>query len=147
MNKQTKPKRLKKSEIAERILAFLQKESKQAFNYKQLAFAIDATSPASRMDIINVLDELAAVGDIAEISLGRYKAKSDRGSESIGTFVRRSNGRNAVLIDDEPIMVAERNSMHALNGDKVRVEVSANRKGRTPRPKWWKSWKRKTRYL
>ncbi len=135
MNKQTKPKRLKKSEIAERILAFLQKESKQAFNYKQLAFAIDATSPASRMDIINVLDELAAVGDIAEISLGRYKAKSDRGSESIGTFVRRSNGRNAVLIDDEPIMVAERNSMHALNGDKVRVVISAARKGQDPEAK------------
>ncbi|MDE6443232.1 MAG: ribonuclease R, partial [Muribaculaceae bacterium] len=35
----------------------------------------------------------------------------------------------AVLIDDEQILVAERNSMHALNGDKVRVEISANRQG------------------
>ena len=135
MTTQPKPKRLKKSELADRILSFLQKENKQAFNYKQIAFAIDATSAAMRMDIINVLDELAATGEIAEISLGRYKAKTVRGNESIGTFVRRSNGRNAVLVDDEPIMVAERNSMHALNGDKVRVVISAARKGQDPEAK------------
>lgn len=135
MAKQSRPKRIKKSELADRILSFLQKEDKQAFNYKQIAFAIDATSPASRMDLINVLDELAAVGEISEISLGRYKAKSVRGNETIGTFVRRSNGKNAVLIDDEPIMVAERNSMHALNGDKVRVVISASRKGQDPEAK------------
>lgn len=127
--------RLRKQELAGRILAFLSKENKQAFNYKQIAFAIDATASSQRMDLINVLDELAAVGDITEVSLGRYKAKSNRGNESLGTFVRRSNGRNAVIIDDEPIMVAERNSMHALNGDKVRVVVSAARKGQDPEAK------------
>lgn len=135
MDSKSRPKRIKKSELAPRILAFLQKEAKQAFNYKQIAFGIDATSPASRMDIINVLDELAAMGEISEISLGRYKAKSVRGNESVGVFVRRSNGRNAVIIDDEPIMVAERNSMHALNGDKVRVVISAARKGQDPEAK------------
>ena len=125
-------KRMKKEELASRILAFLQKEDKQAFNYKQIAFAIDATAPASRMDVINVLDDLAALGEIAEVSLGRYKAKSVRGNETIGVFSRRSNGKNAVIIDDEQIMVAERNSMHALNGDKVRVVISAARKGQDP---------------
>ena len=124
--------RLKKSEIASRIVEFLHKESKQAFNYKQIAFGIDAVNPANRMDIINTLDELAADGAITEVSLGRYKANSNRGSESIGTFVRRSNGRNAVIIDEEPILVTERNSMHALNGDKVRVVISAARKGQDP---------------
>ncbi|MCM1318906.1 MAG: ribonuclease R [Muribaculaceae bacterium] len=135
MAKQTRGKRLKKTELITRILAFLQKEDKQAFNYKQIAFGIDATSPASRMDVINALDELSAAGEITEISLGRYKAKTVRGNESVGTFVRRSNGKNAVIIDDEPIMVAERNSMHALNGDKVRVVISAARKGQDPEAK------------
>jgi len=135
MATQSRPKRLKKSEIASRIVAFLQQQDKQAFNYKQIAFGIDATAPASRMDVINVLDELAAAGEITEVSLGRYKAKSVRGNESLGTFVRRSNGRNAVIVDDEPIMVAERNSMHALNGDKVRVVISAARKGQDPEAK------------
>lgn len=135
MATQTRGKRIKKSDLASRIIAFLQQQEKQAFNYKQIAFGIDATSPASRMDIINVLDELAAAGEITEISLGRYKAKTVRGNESVGVFVRRSNGKNAVIIDDEPIMVAERNSMHALNGDKVRVVISAARKGQDPEAK------------
>ena len=124
--------RLKKNEIARRVLEFLQKENRQAFNYKQIAFAIDAVNPANRMDLINTLDELAEEGAITEVSLGRYKANANRGTENIGTFVRRSNGRNAVIIDEEPILVTERNSMHALNGDKVRVIISAARKGQDP---------------
>lgn len=124
--------RLKKNEIARRVLEFLQKESRQAFNYKQIAFATDAVNPANRMDLINTLDGLAEEGVITEVSLGRYKANSNRGTESVGTFVRRSNGRNAVIIDEEPIMVTERNSMHALNGDKVRVIISAARRGQDP---------------
>ncbi len=111
---------------------FLQQNNKQSFNYKQISFGIGATHPSNRMDVINVLDELAAADDIMEVELGKYKAKANRGTENIGYFVRRSNGKNAVIVDDEQIFVAERNSMHALNGDKVRVVVSAARKGQEP---------------
>ncbi len=128
----TQQPKLKKRDIQTRVLDFLAKQSKQAFNYKQIAFAIDATNPANRNDVINVLDELVAADEILEVSLGRYRAKANRGSENVGIFVRRANGRNAVVIDDEPILVAERNSLHALNGDKVRVMVSASRKDREP---------------
>ncbi len=124
--------RLKKNEVEKRILAFLEKEYKQSFNYKQIAFAIDATSPANRMDVINILEALAADDVITEVSLGKYKAKVNRGTENIGYFVRRSNGKNGVVIDEETIFVAERHSMHALNGDKVRVIVSAYRRGSEP---------------
>lgn len=123
-------KRLRKVELQNKIIAFLEKENRQAFNYKQIAFAIDAQD--FRMDVINLLEELAANDIIQEVGLGKYKAPSNRGSENIGIFIRRSNGKNAVLIDEEQIMVAERNSMHALNGDKVRVMISAARKGVEP---------------
>lgn len=131
----TENKRLKKSELVERILAFLEKENRQAFNYKQIAFAIGATSSHNRLDIINILDELVADDAILEVSLGRYKADTNRGTENIGYFVRRSNGKNSVIIDDEAIFVAERNSMHALNGDKVRVMIAARRRGQEPEAK------------
>ena len=127
--------RMKKKELQDKILSFLEKEKKQAFNYKQVAFAVGATHPANRNDVINILDELAAADVILEVDLGRYKANSNRGTENTGVFVRRSNGKNGVMIDDEIILVAERNSMHALNGDKVRVEISANRKGQEPEAK------------
>ncbi|MCH5224875.1 MAG: ribonuclease R [Muribaculaceae bacterium] len=135
MGKKTKeataPK-IRKADLEKLILNFLEKENRQAFNYKQVAFAINATHPSNRMDVINILDSLAAAELIQEVGLGKYKANSNRGTENIGEFVRRSNGRNGVMIDDELIFVAERNSRHALNGDKVRVEISAHKKGQEP---------------
>lgn len=127
-----RPARIRKGDLPALIVGFLQQNNKQSFNYKQISFGIGATHPSNRMDVINVLDELAAADDIIEVELGKYKAKANRGTENIGYFVRRSNGKNAVIVDDEQIFVAERNSMHALNGDKVRVVVSAARKGQEP---------------
>lgn len=123
---------MRKQDLLNKIVEFLQQQNKQSFNYKQIAFGIGVEKQAQRLDVLNALDELVASDDIIEVDLGKYKAKSNRGVESIGYFVRRSNGKNGVVIDDETIMVAERNSMHALNGDKVRVVVSAARKGRNP---------------
>ena len=133
-SKESAPK-IRKADLEKLILHFLEKENRQAFNYKQIAFAINATHPSNRMDVINILDSLAAAELIQEVGLGKYKANSNRGTENIGEFVRRSNGRNGVMIDDELIFVAERNSRHALNGDKVRVEISAHRKGQEPEAK------------
>lgn len=71
------------------------------------------------------LAELEYDGEIIEVSPGKYKAPS-RGAVAVGVFTRRSNGKNSVILegDDEAIFVAERNSMHALNGDKVKVLVA-----------------------
>lgn len=120
---------MRKKDLQNKILEFLKQENKRAYNYKQIAFAIGASSQSGRFDVINMLEDLVAADEILEVSLGRYKAKANRGTENIGVFVRRSTGRNYVILDDEQISVAERNSMHALNGDKVRVMVSAARKG------------------
>ncbi len=124
--------RMRKQDLLNKIVEFLQQHNRQSFNYKQIAFGIGVEKPSHRLDVLNALDELVASDDILEVDLGKYKAKSNRGVESTGYFVRRSNGKNAVVIDDEMILVAERNSMHALNGDKVRVVVSAARKGQNP---------------
>ena len=132
MKKNIQSRRIKKQELLQRIVEFLQQHNKQSFNYKQIAFGIGMESTANRMDVLNALDELSAADDILEVDLGKYKAKANRGTENTGYFVRRSNGKNGVLVDDEMIFVAERNSMHALNGDKVRVVVSAARKGQDP---------------
>ncbi len=123
---------MRKQDLLNKIVEFLQQHNRQSFNYKQIAFGIGVEKPSHRLDVLNALDELVASDDILEVDLGKYKAKSNRGVESTGYFVRRSNGKNAVVIDDEMILVAERNSMHALNGDKVRVVVSAARKGQNP---------------
>ena len=140
MNKEIKDKapstRLKKDLLQQKVLEFLDSRKNQSFNYKQIAFGIDVTSKSQRNDLLNLLDDLVAAEQIIEVGLGKYRALDTRATESEGVFVRRSNGKNAVIIEeDQQIMVAERNSMHALNGDRVRVEISAARPGQDPEAK------------
>ncbi len=131
-NNKGRGQRVSKRDLFDKIMEFLQKNPKQSFNYKQIAFGIGLDNKSHRNNLLNALDDLVAAEDILEVDLGKYKAIGNRGVENEGYFVRRSNGKNAVVIDDEQIMVAERNSMHALNGDRVRVVVSAARRGQSP---------------
>ncbi|MBD5246710.1 MAG: ribonuclease R [Barnesiella sp.] len=112
---------------------YIKNQGNNTYNYKQVAHAIGAESPINQRAVALYLAELAFDGDILETAPGRYKSPS-RSSYATGTFVRRSNGKNSVIIDDdeEAIFVAERNSMHALNGDRVSVNIAARRRGSEP---------------
>ena len=50
----------------------------------------------------------------------------------IGTFQRKSNGKNSFIPEEggEPVFIAERNSAHAMNNDKVKITFYAKRKNR-----------------
>ncbi|MCM1032345.1 MAG: ribonuclease R [Odoribacter sp.] len=105
----------------------------KTFNYKQVSAAIGISNPTHHRSVALYLAELAFDGDIIEVAPGKYKVPS-HSITATGTFVRLRNGKNSVMIDDddEAIFVAERNSMHALNGDRVSVTIAARVKGREP---------------
>ena len=109
---------------------FVNQQKNNTFNYKQVSHAIGASTPKQQRTVALALAELAFDGELIETSPGKYKAPM-RTNFATGTFVRRSNGKNSVITDDdgESIFVAERNSMHALNGDKVKVNIAAHRRG------------------
>ena len=112
---------------------FIWKQDKNTFNYKIVSAAVGAKTPAAQRSVALLLAELAFDGDILEVETGKYKAP-ERTAIATGTFVRRSNGKNSVITDEdsEAIFVAERNSLHALNGDRVKVHVAARRRGQEP---------------
>jgi len=89
------------------------------YNYKQVSAFLGLENPPYQRAIALYLAELAFDGIILEIAPGKYKSPQ-RDAVATGVFVRRSNGKNSVITDEdgESIFVAERNSMHALNGDK-----------------------------
>lgn len=103
------------------------------FGYREVSREINASTPLNQRTIALYLAEMAFDGDLIEVAPGRYKVPQ-RTSVSTGTFVRRSNGKNSVICDgdEEPVFVAERNSMHALNGDRVKVDIAARRRGIEP---------------
>ena len=104
-----------------------------SYNYKQVSSAIGQTNNAAQRTVALYLAELAFDGAIIETAPGKYKTPS-RTTRAEGVFVRRSNGKNSVITDPdgEEINVAERNSMHALNGDRVELTIAARVKGREP---------------
>lgn len=118
--------------IVKAVREYIATLGKQSFNYRQVASGIGAKA-AQYKEVATILESLYNEGDIALISPGKYR-NIDRNNVVTGTFVRRSNGKNSVITDSdsETIFVAERNSMHALNGDKVKVCVSAKQHGLEP---------------
>lgn len=103
------------------------------YNFRQVAFALGYGSAPAQKAVAMYLAELAFDGKIIEVSPGKYKSPQ-RNVSAEGVFVRRSNGKNSVITDadGEEIFVAERNSMHALNGDRVRIAVAAAVRGKEP---------------
>lgn len=119
--------------LSRQLADYIQQQKNNTFNYKQVSAAIGAKTPARQREVAMKLYEMSLDGELVEVSPGKYKAPA-RSNFMSGTFVRRSNGKNSVItdVDGESIFVAERNSMHALNGDKVRVAVCAARRGADP---------------
>ena len=94
---------------------FISRQGNKTFNYKQVAHALGIDTKPQQKAVAMRLAELEFDGILVEVAPGKYQAPS-RGTEAIGTFSRRSNGKNGVILDGEEdnlIFVAERNSMHA----------------------------------
>lgn len=128
-----KGKRMKKGALLHSVISVFQSSPKETFNYKQICKIIGIENQVQKLQVADMLSSLAAESFIAEIDRGRYRLNSI-GTVAIGTFMRRSNGKNSFIPEDggNPIFVAERNSGHAMNGDKVKVQLFAKRKGAEP---------------
>lgn len=126
-------KRMKKEAIIQAVLNTFQLNPKAVYNYKQLSKSIGIEAQVQKLYVSDLLYELTCDGILAEVEPGRFRLNS-LGTVAVGIFQRRSNGRNAFLPEDggEPIRIAERNSHHAMDGDKVRVQLFARRRGAEP---------------
>lgn len=135
MADKSKPKRRSAFEVLKhRVKDFIDCQNTNTFNYRQVAYAIKTKTVAQQRRVADILADMASSGDLLETTPGKYKVPKRTTNVTIGTFVRRSNGKNSVITDpdEEAIFVAERNSMHALNGDKVKVHIAARRRGAEP---------------
>ncbi len=122
----TKP---KKKDLTVAVTDFLNENKDKQYNYKQIGAALDVRGEEGRRVLIKVLDKLRDEEILLESSRGRYRI-NNRGLLLEGRFERRSNGKNFFVPDDDGniIYIPERNSKHAMNGDRVRVQLLAKRK-------------------
>jgi len=126
-------KRMKKEVMLHSIISAFQSSPKEAFNYKQISKMIGVENAVQKIQVSEILYDLATDHFITEIDRGRYRLQN-LGTQALGTFQRRSNGKNSFIPEDggTPVFIAERNSGHAMDGDKVKVQLFAKRKGAEP---------------
>lgn len=98
---------------------------------KHIFSELRLTTHPQKMLCVDILHDLVADDYLSEVDKGKFRINT-HGTEMTGTFQRKSNGKNSFLPEDgsDPIFIAERNSAHAMNNDKVKIMFYAKRKHR-----------------
>ena len=124
----SKGRRLNKKIIAEMLQTLFQQHPNEVFTIKQVFKVLKLDTHPTRMLAIDIMEEMTWDDYLAKDSDNTYHLNLKTQVQE-GTFIRKSNGKNSFQPDDggKPIFVSERNSMFALNGDRVRVAMMARR--------------------
>ncbi len=122
-----------KKNLKSAILSVMYDDPARTVNYRQISSSLDIRDDESRKLVSVVLEELHESGYLEQISRGKYRLRS-RGGMVTGIVDMQSSGYAYVLSDEAetPVYVSERNLLHALTGDKVKVHLFARRKGHEP---------------
>ena len=124
-------KRMSTKELAALLIDFFHAKSSETLSMKYIFSELRLTTHPQKMLCVDILHDLLADDYISEIEKGKFRL-TNHGTEMVGTFQRKSNGKNSFIPEGggEPIFVAERNSAHAMNNDKVKITFYAKRKNR-----------------
>ena len=131
-NKEKKAgKRMKKKELIAALMDFFHSKPDEVLSLKYIFEQLHLTTHPLKMLCRDILSDLLLDDYITEVDKSKYKL-NNHGVEMVGTFQRKSNGKNSFIPEGggDPIFVAERNSAHAMNNDKVRISFYAKRRGR-----------------
>ena len=122
---------MKKKELSKAVLDFFHAKQDEVISLKYIFSELKLTTHPLKMLCMDILSDLLADDYITEVDKSKYKL-NNHGVEMTGTFQRKSNGKNSFIPEGggDPIFVAERNSAHAMNNDKVRIAFYAKRRGR-----------------
>ncbi len=123
--------RVKKRDLENMIIEVLNEAPEDGMNYKQICTVLGLKKDIQKAMVVEWLTILKGEDRISETTGGKCKI-NNRGTFVTGMFERKKRGINQVISDEggDPIFVAERNSGHAMNKDKVKILMYAKRKGK-----------------
>ena len=128
MSKKNGTKRLNKRTLVERLQALFQQNPNETFSFKQIFKNLKLMTHPAKMMAVDTMEEMAWDDYLSKVSDNSYRLNLKTQVQE-GTFIRKANGKNSFQPDDggKPIFVSERNSLFAMNGDRVRVAMMARR--------------------
>ena len=120
---------LRKVDLERTVIDFFQENPAIAFPLKNICKQLHLTSSGAKMLLMDVLEGLLMDDFIKEQPRFCYTLNMPS-QVMTGIFRRKANGKNTFEPEEggEPILVAERNSLHAMDGDTVQVTLLARRK-------------------
>ena len=128
MSKHKSGKRLNKKMLVEMLQTLFQQNPNETFSFKQIFKNLKLSTHPAKMLAVETMDEMAWDDYLTKTSDNSYRLNLKNQVQE-GTFIRKANGKNSFQPDDggKPIFVSERNSLFAMNGDRVRVAMMARR--------------------
>ncbi len=128
MSKKKGGKRLNKRMLQEMLQALFQQNPNETFSLKQVFKALKLDTHPTKMMSVDLMEEMAWDDFLSKVSDNSYRLNMKTQVQE-GTFIRKANGKNSFQPDDggTPVFVSERNSLFAMNGDRVRVAYMARR--------------------
>jgi ribonuclease R len=109
------------------------------FNYKQLTAQLGISDNAGKELVKGIIKQLTESGELKENKRGKYQLNEQSGKFSrketsyiIGTIDMKQTGKAYVIPDDksEDIFISASSTAHSLHGDKVKVMLFPQRKGK-----------------
>ncbi|MBR5394735.1 MAG: RNB domain-containing ribonuclease [Bacteroidaceae bacterium] len=127
--KKTGSRGLRKIDLERIVIDFFQENPAITFSLKAICKQLHLNTNPAKMLLMDVLEGLLMDDFIKEQPRNCYTLNMPS-QVMTGTFRRKANGKNIFEPEEggEPILVAERNSMHAMDGDTVQVTLLARRK-------------------
>ena len=128
MGKKKGGKRLGKKQVVELLQNLFQHHPNETFSFKQIFKVLKFDTQPLKMLAIDTMEEMAWDDFLSKVSDTSYRLNQKTQVQE-GVFRRKASGRNSFLPDDggTPVFVAERNSMSAMDGDRVKVSYMARR--------------------
>ena len=122
-------KRMTRGQLTEKLEAFFNSHPGETMSFKTIFRELHLDTHPLKMLAIDVMEEMTWDDYLVKVTDSSYRL-ADNTQTMTGTFQAKTNGRNSVLPDgsEKPIFVAERNSLYAFNGDKVRITMMARKR-------------------
>ena len=121
-----------KQVLTQLISNVFEKSGNQPMNFKQVAGKLNIIDPDSKATILEILEDETENGIFLEVSKGKYKLHEVKAFMT-GKIDMANDGSAFLIPDDEfekDIYIAPRKLRTALHGDKVKLHVYANSKGK-----------------
>ena len=122
-----------KPKLKNAILTLFHDNPERTYNYKQIAELLKIKDPEITRLVFVVLEELTENGNLQSVQRGKYKLISKGGSVTGKVEIQRQGFAFVITEElDQPVLVSSRNLNHAMEGDKVKVDLYAIRKKQQP---------------